>query len=38
MFAENELRVQIRAAEDFGASGFLIWNPRNVYPKNGFHN
>ncbi len=38
VFAENELRVQIKAAEDFGASGFLIWNPRNVYPKNGFHN
>jgi hypothetical protein len=38
VFAENELRIQIKAAEDFGASGFLIWNPRNVYPKNGFHN
>ncbi|NTW35526.1 MAG: putative glycoside hydrolase, partial [Syntrophobacteraceae bacterium] len=38
VFAEDELRVQIKAAEDFGASGFLIWNPRNVYPKNGFHN
>jgi hypothetical protein len=37
VFAENELRVQIKAAEDFGASGFLIWNPRNVYPKGGFH-
>jgi hypothetical protein len=27
------MRIQIKASEDFGASGYMFWNPRNVYPK-----
>jgi len=33
VFGEEEMRVQVKAAEDFGSSGWLFWNPRNVYPK-----
>lgn len=36
IFGEEEMRIQIRAAEDFGSSGWMFWNPRNVYPKNGY--
>jgi hypothetical protein len=31
-FTEARMRTQIKAAEDFGASGFMFWNPRNLYP------
>ncbi len=40
-FGGVEIREQISAAEDFGANGWMLWNPRNVYttaglkPKNG---
>ncbi len=32
-FNEEEMRVQVKAAEDFGSWGWMFWNPRNVYPK-----
>jgi hypothetical protein len=32
-FGEERMRIQIKASEDFGASGYMFWNPRNVYPK-----
>jgi hypothetical protein len=37
-FGEERMRIQIKAAEDFGASGWMFWNPRNVYPKGKFNN
>lgn len=30
-FGGKEIQAQIRAAQDFGADGWLLWNPRNVY-------
>lgn len=30
-FGPEELQQQISAAERFGSSGWLLWNPRNVY-------
>jgi hypothetical protein len=35
-FSEERMRLQIMASEDFGASGYLFWNPRNIYPKGEF--
>jgi hypothetical protein len=35
-FYEEEMRQQIKAADDFGSSGWMFWNPRNVYPKSGY--
>lgn len=35
-FGEERIKIQIKAAEDFGASGWMFWNPRNIYPKTGF--
>jgi hypothetical protein len=29
------IRSEIRAAEDFGASGWMLWNPANVYGRDG---
>jgi hypothetical protein len=37
-FAEDRMRIQIKAADDFGASGWMFWNPRNIYPKGKFAN
>jgi hypothetical protein len=37
-FKEERMRTQIKAAEDFGASGWMFWNPRNIYPKGKFTN
>ena len=31
-FTEARMRTQIKAAEDFGASGYMFWDPRNTYP------
>jgi hypothetical protein len=31
-FGKPQLREQIKAAEDAGAQGWLLWNPRNTYP------
>jgi peptidoglycan/xylan/chitin deacetylase (PgdA/CDA1 family) len=30
-FTAGEIRSQIKAAEDFGANGWMLWNPRNQY-------
>lgn len=35
-FSEDRMQVQIKAAHDFGASGYMFWNPRNVYPTSRF--
>ncbi len=34
-FRGHEIREQIRAAEDFGADGWMLWNPRNIYGADG---
>ena len=34
-FDSPEIREQIRAAEDFGSDGWMLWNPRNVYSDPG---
>jgi hypothetical protein len=31
-FKEERMRIQIKAADDFDASGWMFWNPRNIYP------
>jgi hypothetical protein len=35
-FKEERMRIQIKAADTFGASGWMFWNPRNVYPTGKF--
>jgi len=35
-FYAEEMRQQIKAAQDFGASGWMFWNPRNVYTPSGY--
>jgi len=35
-FGLDRMRIQIKAADDFGASGWMFWNPRNIYPKGNF--
>lgn len=35
-FGEKRLREQIKASEDFGSSGYMFWNARNVYLTNNF--
>jgi hypothetical protein len=30
-FGEKEIEAQINAAQTFGADGWILWNPRNVY-------
>jgi hypothetical protein len=35
-FGEERVQTQIKAAEKFGSSGWMFWNPRNIYPKGGF--
>ena len=30
-FTAGEIRAQIKAAEDFGADGWMLWNPHNQY-------
>lgn len=30
-FGGQEIQAQIKAADSFGADGWLLWNPRNVY-------
>jgi hypothetical protein len=37
-FAEDRMRIQIKASDEFGASGWMFWNPRNLYPKGKFAN
>ncbi|MCK9375934.1 MAG: putative glycoside hydrolase [Syntrophobacterales bacterium] len=31
-FKEERMRIQIKASDKFGASGYMFWNPRNIYP------
>jgi hypothetical protein len=33
VFDGTEIQLQTGAAEDFGANGWMLWNPRNVYEK-----
>lgn len=35
-FKEDRMRIQIKAAEEFGSSGWMFWNPRNIYPSGIF--
>lgn len=35
IYGEKEIRDQIRASEDFGSCGWILWNPRNVYSAAG---
>jgi hypothetical protein len=34
-FGGREIRAQIDAAEKFGANGWMLWNPHNVYASSG---
>ena len=34
-FAAGEIRAQIKAAEDSGADGWMLWNARNQYSTAG---
>ena len=34
-FNGPEIRSQIKAADEFGADGWMLWNPRNVYTADG---
>jgi hypothetical protein len=33
-FTEKEIQAQINAAQSFGADGWLLWNPRNLYSSD----
>ncbi len=35
IYGAKEIRDQIRASEDFGSCGWILWNPRNVYTGAG---
>jgi hypothetical protein len=37
-FSEERMRIQIKASDKFGASGWMFWNPRNIYPTGKFTN
>ena len=34
-FGADEIRSQIKASEQFGSGGWMLWNPRNSYSKAG---
>jgi len=34
-FTGIEIREQIKAVEDFGSNGWMLWNPRNIYSSDG---
>ncbi|MFZ2090047.1 MAG: putative glycoside hydrolase, partial [Desulfobaccales bacterium] len=36
-FTEERMRIQIKASDDFGASGFMFWNAGNKYPAGVFY-
>jgi hypothetical protein len=36
-FNGTEIRRQIRAAEDFGSHGWMLWNPCNTYHRDGLN-
>lgn len=31
-FGEHEIEAQLRASTSFGSDGWMLWNPRNLYP------
>jgi hypothetical protein len=35
-FKEERMRIQIKASDKFGSSGWMFWNPRNIYPTGKF--
>lgn len=35
IYGDKEIRDQIRASDDFGSCGWILWNPRNVYSAAG---
>jgi hypothetical protein len=34
-FTGKEIKDQVTSAEEFGAGGWMLWNPRNVYSSDG---
>jgi hypothetical protein len=36
-FTEERMRIEIKAADDSGASGWMFWNAGNSYPKGVFY-
>jgi len=34
-FEEREIREQINGVEQFGSQGWLLWNPQNIYSREG---
>jgi len=36
-FRGQEIRRQIRAAEEFGSHGWMLWNPCNLYSQDGLN-
>lgn len=36
-FEEDRMKLEIKAAEDSGASGWMFWNAGNIYPKGIFY-
>lgn len=36
VYGPEEIRAQIRAAEEFGSDGWMVWNPHNRYPSGAF--
>ncbi len=37
-FTGKEIGEQISAAEEFGSQGWMLWNPRNAYSRDGLKN
>jgi hypothetical protein len=35
LYGDKEIRAQIKASNDFGSCGWILWNPRNVYTSAG---
>lgn len=35
IYGIKEISEQIKASEDFGSTGWILWNPRNVYSEAG---
>lgn len=35
LFTGKEIRDQINAAEKFGSGGWMLWNPHNIYSRDG---
>lgn len=34
-FGAEQIRVQIEAADNFGSDGWMLWNPHNIYLRDG---